>query len=241
MTWARKRVVSIVEGLGEEWAVPRLVERWIRQHRLFQEYVADEPALCAKGVGKLKCAPGHQRGVEYFVRVALARVPHAILIVFDADKECPQRAATRKEPLGIEILRRARASAPPDVQIAVVVADREFEAWFVEHRHALGLPRPDAWTGIPALETIADCKKLVGRMLERRYDPVVDQPTLTTKLPLLSADSEELIRGGRSYRKLIVSLARLMPPIPENTEDESQSGDDRIDPTGSVRSDDEKE
>ncbi len=171
MTWARKRVVSIVEGLGEEWAVPRIVERWIRQHRLLHGYVADEPAVCAKGVGKLNCAPGHQRGVEYFVRVALARDPHAILIVFDADKECQQRASMRQDPLGVEIFKRARASAPPDVQIAVVVADREFEAWFVEHRHAIGLPKPDAWAGVAAIEAIADCKKIVGRMLARRYDP----------------------------------------------------------------------
>lgn len=67
MIWTRKRVVSIVEGLGEERAVPSLVEHWIRQHGLFREYTADEPAICAKGVGKIKCAPGTQRGVEYFV------------------------------------------------------------------------------------------------------------------------------------------------------------------------------
>ena len=225
MTWVRKRVVSIVEGLGEEWAVPRLVERWIRQHRLSETYVADEPAICAKGVGKIKCAQGLQRGVEYFVKVALARDPHAILIVFDADKECPQRASTRREPLGVEILRRARASAPPGVKIAVVVADREFEAWFVEHRHAIGLAKPDAWAGEAPVETIADCKKIVGRMLARRYDPVVDQPTLATKLPLLSPTSEELVRGRRSYRKLITSLARLMPSAPETLADEPDAGD----------------
>ena len=236
MTWARKRVVSIVEGLGEEWTVPRLVERWIRQHRLFHGYVADEPAVCAKGVGKLKCAPGHQRGVEYFVRVALARDPHAILIVFDADEECHQRASMRQDPLGVEIFKRARASAPPDVQIAVVVADREFEAWFVEHRHAIGLPKPDAWAG-GAIETIADCKKIVGRMLARRYDPVVDQPTLAAKLPLLSAASEELARCGRSYRKLIASLARLVPPASETAGDEPWSGtesSDAVEPASDV-------
>lgn len=239
MTWARKRVVSIVEGLGEEWAVPRLVERWIRQHRLFHRYVADEPAICAKGVGKLKCAPGLQRGVEYFVRVALARDPHGILIVFDADKECQQRASTRRDPLGVEILKRARASAPPGVEIAVVVADREFEAWFVEHRHAIGLPKPDAWASTAPIETIADCKKLVGQMLVRRYDPVVDQPTLAAKLPLLSATSEALVRGGRSYRKLITSLARLMPPVPEPTEGEPGSGVGAVNPTEPLPDDDE--
>ncbi len=238
MTWARKRVVSIVEGLGEERAVPGLVERWIRQHRLFHGYVADGPAVCAKGVGKLKCAPGHQRGVEYFVRVALARDPHAILIVFDADKECQQRATTGKEPLGVEILERARAIAPPRVQIAVVIADREFEAWFVEHRHAIGLPMADAWAGGTAIETIADCKKLVGRMLARRYDPVLDQPTLAAKLPLPPATSEELVRGGRSYRKFIASLARLMPPAPEASGEESWPGAgalDAIEPTSDDR------
>lgn len=224
MTWALKRVVSIVEGLGEELAVPRLVARWVRQHRLFRQYVAEEPAICAKGVGKLICTPGLQRGVEYFVGVALAREPHGILIVFDADKECQRRASTKGEPLGVEIFRRARAIAPPEVEIAVVVADREFEAWFIEHRHVIGLPAAEAWPGTPAIEAIANCKKLVGRMLARRYDPVIDQPTLAMKLPLPSATSAEIVRGGRSYRKLITSLARLMPPTPGTTEGEAGAG-----------------
>lgn len=212
MTWGRRRVVSIVEGLGEELAVPRLVERWIRQHGLFRAYVADEPAICSKGVGRLKCAPGHQRGVEYFVKVALARSPSAVLIVLDADEECLRRVAAGREPLGVEIFRRARESAPPDVSIAVVVADREFEAWFVEHRLALGLPEPEAWTGAATVESIADCKKVVGRMLGRRYDPVLDQAALAARLPLFAATSPEVARGGRSYRKLIASLDGLMPP-----------------------------
>lgn len=214
MTWARKKVVSIVEGRGEERAVPALVDRWIKQHRLYAQFEAVPSALCARGVGSLVAAPrnpGEQRGVEYYVNIARAQGAGAVLVVLDADNECVQRASSGREPLGVEILRRARACAR-DLDIAVVVADREFEAWFVEHRVSLEVLNPDAWEGTRPVEAVADCKKVVGAMLNRRYDPVIDQPKLAAKLPLLPVGAEALAGVSRSYRKLMAALAQLMPP-----------------------------
>jgi hypothetical protein len=126
------RILAIVEGHGEVRAVPALLHRAFR-HRRFQNFETPVQAIRAPGSGALKCAhdAAEDLGIESFVELAVAERPDGILIVLDADDECMERGASSRRGLGQELCDRARAVAP-HVPIEVAVADREYEAWFLE-------------------------------------------------------------------------------------------------------------
>jgi hypothetical protein len=109
----------IVEGHGEVQAVPVLLRRLASTL---------DPALSlqvAQPIRVTKSKLLRPRELERTVELAARKVGSAgaIFILLDSDDDCP---AT----LGPELLQRARA-ARGDVPIAVVLAKREFEAWFV--------------------------------------------------------------------------------------------------------------
>jgi hypothetical protein len=109
-------IASIVEGDGEVRALPKLLFRLAREVAVPDLRV---PTPMRVQRGRL-IAPG---GVERAVGAVAQRVGAAggVLVLLDADDDCP---AT----LGPALLARA---ARPDVRVCVVLANREFEAWFV--------------------------------------------------------------------------------------------------------------
>lgn len=215
------QIKAIVEGQGEARAIPALIQRWLRHERHHDFRTADE-AMCAHGVDNLVSArpdtrgrpPNRQRSVEYFVGIAARQQADAILIVLDADERCAQRGPARAEALGPEILRRARAEAA-HLPIGVVVADPEFEAWFLmppcleAMRHA-GLIPPERWPDDPSsLPRRRNCKKTVSGLLGRVYSPSVDQRALCEHLQF----TEAFRAASRSYGKLLRELARLTAEV----------------------------
>jgi hypothetical protein len=206
----RHRILAIVEGHGEQTAVPALLRRWFR-HRRFHNFETPDLAIRAPGSGALKCAhdADDELGIEYYVEMAAAQRPDGILVVLDADDECLERAKRGRPGLGPEICDRARAVAP-HIPIEVVVANREYEAWFLAGLKALrraGKLPPDTRLSTPlsAIEDIRDCKKHVTRLLGRRYEESTDQAELSEALPYTSA----MTRRSRSYRKLLDALDAL--------------------------------
>lgn len=204
-----RTMTAIVEGDGEEHAVPALVGRWIAAHRLQGRLHMPAPAVNAKGVGRLKAPydPKLHRGIEHYIGSALRGRTDAILVVLDADDECLRRPAGRG--LAQELLERAlpHAGGKP---VAVVVAHREFEAWFLHYLDRLWSDGhfPDlAECPVPVaeVERRADCKKAVGRLTGLAYNPVVHQRILARGLPLELGPEE----GPRSYRKLMKEVGRL--------------------------------
>ncbi|MEU8269014.1 DUF4276 family protein [Sphaerisporangium sp. NPDC049002] len=113
------RIATIVEGHGEVQALPVLLRRLVTEiapHRW-----ADLPAPRRVNRNSL-VAP---RGIEDAVDRLISDVEGVtgVLVLLDADDDCPA-------DLGPQLLSRACA-ARPDVPIAVVLANREFEAWFL--------------------------------------------------------------------------------------------------------------
>ena len=165
-------------------------------------------AVCAKGQANLLATslPNKQRGIEYFVKAALAGNPDFLLIVLDADDVCLERAQRREQPLGPHLVERARAVAGHK-EIGVVIADREFEAWFLHHRAAIATSCPTAspWEPTRRIEDIRDCKKVMGRLFGS-YEPTVDQARFTRLLPLADGAASP----SRSFRKLHKELGRLL-------------------------------
>ena len=204
------RILAIVEGHGEQTAVPALLRRWF-QHRRFREFETPDLAIRAPGSGALKCPhdADDELGIEYYVEMAARERPDGILVMLDADDECLERTRMSRPGLGPELLARARAVAP-HIPIEVVVANREYEVWFLASlaslRRAARIPRGSRLpTPLADIEAIRDCKKRLNRLLGRPYEETTDQPDFTEVLPFTPA----MARRSRSYRKLLESLDAL--------------------------------
>lgn len=187
-------IQPIVEGQGEVTAVPVLLRR-----------LRDE----AQAWG-LEVAKPHKRSrprltkkdyLQESVRVAsLTNGCAGILILFDADDDCPRQLAQKLEEWALE--------AAAGIPCAVVMANREYEAWFLAGIEALqgkaGI-LPDA-PPHPDPESPRDAKgELEQRMPHgRSYSPPVDQATLTAYLDFKSA-----YRRCRSFRRLVSAFGFL--------------------------------
>lgn len=187
-------IQPIVEGQGDEAAVPLLLRR-----------LRDEAQAWRLEVGK----PHRKRrtqlvkkdSLQSAVRVAVLREDCAgILILFDADDDCPKELAPTLE----EWAREAAGGKP----CAVVIANREHEAWFLASIEALrgtAAILPGA-TSHPSPEAPRDAKGELERRMPRgaSYSPTVDQVALTAHLNLESA-----YRRCRSFRKLVSAFGAL--------------------------------
>jgi len=117
-SWVPPIIASVVEGDGEVKALPKLLHRVaveIGVSNLRTEVPIREPRGRITRLG----------GIERVVSAAALRVKDdgGVLVLIDADDDCPAQ-------LGTDLLSRARA-ARGDKRIAVVLANREFEAWFL--------------------------------------------------------------------------------------------------------------
>ncbi|RJQ50961.1 MAG: DUF4276 family protein [Desulfobacteraceae bacterium] len=204
----RRRIIPIVEGHGEEKAVPCLLRRWLRHRRLHQFDVPDL-AINAKGCGKLKAGYDRSRhlGIEHYIEAALRNRPDAILVVLDADDECRNRL--KGNGLGTELLMRAR-KINPNIPLAVVVADPEYEAWFLASLTSIrraGL-LPDQSPRIKENSVCLHprgCKGAIADLLCCPYEETVHQLALTQGLTF----SSQVQHRSYSYGKLLRDLERL--------------------------------
>jgi hypothetical protein len=106
-----------------------------------------------------------------------------VLVLLDADDDCPAQ-------LGPQLLARARA-VRPDKRIVVVLANREFEAWFLAAATSLAGQHgfPDDLRSHDNPEVPRDCK---GWLTKQRthghpYKETVDQAPLTSTFDLKAA------------------------------------------------------
>ncbi|MFF1912308.1 DUF4276 family protein [Streptomyces sp. NPDC058239] len=164
-------IASVVEGEGELSALPILLRRLTHEAGVW-----DANILKPYRVGRGRLIK--QGGLEASVDALADRVPAdgsgGVLIVLDADDDCPAA-------LGPSLLERATA-ARPDRRTAVVLAQREFEAWFIAAAPTLGGCRgmPHGLEVPTDCETSRDCKGWLThhRVDGRPYKPVVDQASL---------------------------------------------------------------
>jgi hypothetical protein len=210
---AKYVIVPIVEGHGEVEAVPILLRRWLEFRRYRNVDVDLAGPVYAGGRGNITVAHDgeNERGIEYYVKIALLHRSDVILVLLDADKECPRTLAA-------SLLARARALVPPDYPIGVVIAKREYEAWFLaafpstRFRQALTIlgKRQSLPRGME-VEEIADCKKEVAKLLGlKKYKETIHQPALTQLLPFTRTAMRGITRRSRSFRKLLKDLHELM-------------------------------
>ena len=187
-------IQPIVEGQGEVVAVPLLLRR-----------LMDEAQAWGLQIGR----PHRRQRTQLVKKDSLQRAVRiaalqdncaAILILFDADDDCPKELAQT-----LEVWAREAAGGRP---CAVVMASREYEAWFLASIEALrgnSKVLPDA-TSHHEPEVPRDAKGELERRMpgSASYSPTVDQVALTAEL-----DLELAYRRCRSFRKLVSAFGAL--------------------------------
>ena len=128
--------------------------------------------------------------------------------MIDGDDECLKRPTGRS--IGPELVAQTR-TITPHIPLAVVVANREYEAWFLADFHSLRDRKL-----LPAHARLArdiyvhpevprDCKGLIAGLLGCSYEERVHQHQLTNGMTL----SPRVIARSPSYGKLLRDLERL--------------------------------
>ena len=187
-------IQPIVEGQGEVAAVPLLLRRLRNEAQAWGLDVA-------RPHRRHRTQMVRKDSLQDAVRLAvLAQDCVGVLILLDADDDCPKDLAPTLEGWAQE--------AAGTVSCVVVMANREYEAWFLASMEVLrgsaGI-LPDA-SSHPDPETPRDAKgQLELRMRQgASYSPTVDQARLTAHINLESA-----YRNCRSFRKLVSAFGAL--------------------------------
>ena len=189
------KIQPIVEGYGDVDALPVLLRRFRDDAEVWDVEIG-------KPIRRPRSRLVDEEGTRQAVRLALVQPDcRAVLILFDGDDDCPA-------DLGTTVQEWATAAAN-GIPCRVVMAHREYEAWFLAAIESLrgrrgvlidAEPHPDP-------ERPRDAKK----QLEARMDPdatyveTTDQPAFSALFSLRAA-----YRRTRSFRKLAVSFADLV-------------------------------
>lgn len=194
----KKILVPVVEGFGEVESTPLLLRRLfsmknVRNVEVAHPYKVQRNKMVRQG--ELEKAIRH---------VAIARQGcNAILVLLDADDDCPAKLGPSLEE---------RAPSVSTVPVRVVLANREFEAWFLGAKESLrGIRGIRGGATAPAFpEAIWGAgEHLSKNMLEgRRYLGVDDQPAFAAKFDLDVARQK-----CPSFDKFVRSLDWLLDQI----------------------------
>jgi hypothetical protein len=197
-------ITSIVEGHGEVKAVPILIRRVVEQ--VDATLLVQTPMPIRVPRSKLV----KDGEIERHVELAAGKIQErgGILVLVDADEDCPRE-------LGPSLLKRARR-ARADVPVAVVLAKREFEAWFLAAAASIAGKRRLAGDLTPPAdpESITGAKGWLTARMPRShpYHETTDQAALTACFDLALArrassfdkcyrDIERLVREAQSLTK----------------------------------------
>lgn len=192
-------IACIVEGHGEVEAVPILIRRLASRN---------DPSISVRVVSLIRKSrnklvrPGElERAVELVAR-RIAPLG-AILVLLDSDDDCPAL-------LGPTLLARAR-QARDDLPVAVVLAKREYEAWFLAAASSLQGTRGLQYdlTSPDDPESIRGAKEWLSARMSgnQHYVETLDQPALTALFNLDQA------RQSDSFDKCWREIDRLLSEL----------------------------
>lgn len=125
-----------------------------------------------------------------------------ILVLLDADDDCPAEK-------GREVQRRA-TEVVPHRRVSVVLATREYEAWFLAAAASLDGVRGFEVGGAAGVdaESVRNAKGWMNEHLRSgRYREILDQPAFSARF-----DLQQAFDRSRSFRKLCSEWKK--PPTP---------------------------
>lgn len=212
-----RAIICLVEGKGDEKAVPTLIAKVLSDNKVWDWYVGT--TIRVHGLAKLR-----KELKRYLSRAAKIKNCGAILILLDLDDGCPKKEA---EKLAEEI--RALGLAQP---VAIVFAHREYEAWFLASLSTIagheGLPFDVVYQG--EVEQKRDAKGWLQAQMppHSKYNPMSHQKKFTSLI-----DLELAYENSRSFRRLYHAIAELL--------EAAQKGERGIVSPGQARPDGEKD
>lgn len=178
----------VVEGRGEEFALPVLLRKWLREQAGDWRDILGKPVPCH---GRDKALV--PLGLEGYVATAAAR-PGAVgvLVVLDAESD----AACE---LGPELAERARGITGKPVEVCL--AEPKFEAWLVSSAESLGLQGLE-------FRRDRDPVTLIREALEVKYVKPTWQPRLASRVDFgLALDRDpSLLRMMGKVESLIARM-----------------------------------
>ncbi len=188
-------IVPIVEGHGELEAFPVLLRRlatWIAPNK----YIDIAPPI---RTGRDKFLNNSNEFSKMLKLAQLkARTDGRVMLLLDADDDCPYLLTTR-------ILAMANQSVP-HLNLSVVIANREYEAWFIAASNSINRTREFTLTQQIPVDPDAprDAKGWLGRQMNSGYNPILDQPAFSARF-----DLNEAWANSRSFRRLCDEFIRL--------------------------------
>ncbi len=192
------RIAAIVGGQGEKEAVPILFRRIA--DTLDPNLVVNVKPVLPVPESLLAKAGELERSVEFVARSIGRR--GGIFILMDCDRPggCPRNDA----PTWLNRARLARS----DMEISLVLANKEYEAWFVAAAESLRGKRGLATdlTSPSDPEGIRGAKEWLSDHMPRNrpYKPTIDQPALTSIFDMQAA------RRADSFDKCYREIVRLL-------------------------------
>lgn len=192
---SRVTIASVVEGDGEVKALPVLLRR-IGQDLGCYDLNIPTPHRLPRG--RMVMLGGLENAVGAQAHRVTGR--GGILVLLDADDDCPVEIGAR--------LRERAYAARPDVPVAVVVANREFEAWFLASARSIAGSRNLSADLQPPSdpESIRDAKGwLSKRIAGHPYRATTDQAALAAVFDMTAAR-----KVSRSFDKFWRDVEGLM-------------------------------
>jgi uncharacterized protein DUF4276 len=186
-------IQSLVEGKGEVEALPVLLRR-LRDESGAYLLSFDRP------IRRSRSEFIKEKELRNAIQLALRsdRGCDGILILFDGDKDCPKELA----PL-VGAWARAEAAG---VQCEVVIAQHEYEAWFLGSLESLrecrGIRADSRSRRDP--ESIRGAKEKLEAAMTQGYAETADQPAFTARFDLAAA-----YRSCRSFRRMVHAFGLL--------------------------------
>ena len=198
------RLVPVVEGEGEAKAVPVLlrgIATWLAPER----HVSVQRPVRVPRDSFVRNAEERRKALAYAVHACLrANGSGHILVLLDADDDCPATAAPA-------LAESCAAIVGDRTGLSVVLANREYEAWFLASRERLQGIRDfdlgrlrEHWDEVDP-DAPRNAKGLVREATGRRYGPVKDQAALSAKI-----DPRLACERSRSFRKLVDECRRAL-------------------------------
>ena len=187
----RRSFIPIVEGHGEQKALPLLVRRIFFEISP-ETYPEVHPPVRIKS-GSFLNDPAYFGKYVSLVADKAANGQGEVIILLDCEDDCPAI-------LGPSLLARAQ-NIRSDVPYHIVLAHREYETWFLASAESLrGHGLPDDVTPPADPEAIRGAKEWLGKAMDIPYDPIIHQAAFTAHFDIQQA------RSVPSFNRLITKL-----------------------------------
>lgn len=193
-----KAIQPIVEGHGETAAVPELLRR-------LQAEAAASGFRIGRPIRRKRPELVARDSLQKSVKLALLQPDaEAILVVFDADDDCPRELAPTLAAWAKEVA--------TEIPVAIVMAKREYEAWLLaaveSFRGRAGILATAMSPDDP--ESVRGAKEALEQRMAAGlgYSPSTDQVALTAHMDMSLA-----YRRSRSFRHLVSDFGLLVSSL----------------------------